>query len=102
MTRVWQAAQPGAKCMPDGAVCLCGSGTFELQVVAQDLESFSRFALGSLMKLPNVKDLHTSFSLGEVKSAGALPLSHLGARRPATESAPSPAKTTTLRPRAGQ
>jgi hypothetical protein len=24
--------------------------------------------------LPNVKDLHTSFSLGEVKAAGALPL----------------------------
>jgi len=24
-----------------------------------------------------VKDLHTSFSLGEVKAAGALPLSHL-------------------------
>ena len=28
-------------------------------------------------KLPNVKDLHTSFSLGEVKSGAALPLSHL-------------------------
>ncbi|MDO8889770.1 MAG: Lrp/AsnC family transcriptional regulator, partial [Hydrogenophaga sp.] len=28
----------------------------------------------------NVKDLHTSFSLGEVKSASALPLSHLLAK----------------------
>ena len=27
--------------------------------------------------LPNVKDLHTSFSLGEVKASAALPLSHL-------------------------
>jgi hypothetical protein len=27
-----------------------------------------------LLNLPNVKDLHTSFSLGEVKAAGALPL----------------------------
>jgi hypothetical protein len=27
-----------------------------------------------LLNLPNVKDLHTSFSLGEVKAGGALPL----------------------------
>jgi hypothetical protein len=27
----------------------------------------------------NVKDLHTSFSLGEVKAGGALPLKHLKA-----------------------
>jgi Lrp/AsnC family leucine-responsive transcriptional regulator len=27
-----------------------------------------------LINLPNVKDLHTSFSLGEVKATGALPL----------------------------
>jgi hypothetical protein len=29
------------------------------------------------MNLPNVKDLHTSFSLGEVKASSALPLGHL-------------------------
>lgn len=56
---------------------ISGTGTFELQVVARDLDGFSRFARGSLMTLPNVKDIHTSFSLGEVKSAGALPLDHL-------------------------
>ncbi len=53
---------------------------FELQVVAQDLDAFSRFALNSLMHLPNVKDLHTSFSLGEVKASRALPLGHLARR----------------------
>jgi hypothetical protein len=36
--------------------------------------------MDTLLKLPNVKDLHTSFSLGEVKSGGALPLQHLDAR----------------------
>ena len=51
--------------------------TFELQVVAQDLDSFSSFALQRLINLPNVKDLHTSFSLGEVKASGVLPLGHL-------------------------
>lgn len=67
--------------LPEVISChyISGNGTFELQVVAQDLDSFSRFALHSLINLPNVKDLHTSFSLGEVKAAGPLPLSHLPA-----------------------
>lgn len=56
---------------------ISGSGTFELEVVATDLDAFSRFALDVLLNLPHVKDLHTSFSLGEVKSGGALPLGHL-------------------------
>ena len=59
---------------------ISGSGTFELQVVCPDLGEFSRFAREVLINLPNVKDLHTSFSLGEVKSAGALPLGHLTRR----------------------
>lgn len=66
--------------LPEVISChyISGNGTFELQVVAEDLDSFSRFALQSLINLPNVKDLHTSFSLGEVKAAGPLPLGHLG------------------------
>ena len=67
--------------MPEVVAChyISGTGTFELQVVALDLDGFSRFARHNLMSLPNVKDLHTSFSLGEVKSSHALPLSHLDA-----------------------
>ena len=56
---------------------ISGTGTFELQVVSKDLNTFSQFARDVLINLPNVKDLHTSFSLGEVKAAAALPLSHL-------------------------
>ncbi len=68
--------------LPEVIAChyISGTGTFELQVVAQDLDSFSRFALNSLINLPNVKDLHTSFSLGEVKASSALPLGHLVAQ----------------------
>ena len=68
--------------IPEVVAChyISGTGMFELQVVAQDLDAFSRFALNSLMNLPNVKDLHTSFSLGEVKSGSALPLGHLRIR----------------------
>jgi DNA-binding Lrp family transcriptional regulator len=66
--------------LPEVISChyISGAGTFELQVVTQDLDSFSRFSRHSLMNLPNVKDLHTSFSLGEVKAGSALPLGHLG------------------------
>ena len=71
--------------LPEVTSChyISGTGTFELQVVSQDLDSFSRFALQHLMSLPNVKDLHTSFSLGEVKASRALPLEHLAPGRPA-------------------
>lgn len=69
--------------MPEVVSChyISGTGMFELQVVAEDLDGFSRFALNSLMHLPNVKDLHTSFSLGEVKASHALPLGHLAGRK---------------------
>ena len=56
---------------------ISGAGTFELQVVSRDLDTFSQFARKVLINLPNVKDLHTSFSLGEVKDSSALPLAHL-------------------------
>ena len=62
--------------IPEVVSChyISGTGTFELQVVARDLNAFSTFAREVLINLPNVKDLHTSFSLGEVKADGALPL----------------------------
>ena len=70
--------------LPEVIAChyISGAGTFELQVIATDLDAFSRFALDTLLTLPHVKDVHTSFSLGEVKAAAALPLGHLGQRRP--------------------
>ena len=72
--------------MPEIVSChyISGAGTFELQVVSRDLDTFSQFARKVLINLPNVKDLHTSFSLGEVKASSSLPLSHLGARAAVT------------------
>ena len=65
--------------LPEVVSChyISGAGTFELQVVSRDLDSFAQFAREVLINLPNVKDLHTSFSLGEVKESSALPLEHL-------------------------
>ena len=45
--------------------------------MATDLDAYARFSVETLLNLPNVKDIDTSFSLGEVKSGAALPLAHL-------------------------
>jgi Lrp/AsnC family transcriptional regulator, leucine-responsive regulatory protein len=76
--------------IPEVIAChyISGAGTFELQVMATDLDAFSRLALDVLLNLPHVKDVHTSFSLGEVKASAALPLGHLrGNLRGAAEAA---------------
>ena len=67
------------KKIPEVVAChyISGAGTFEMQVVARDLDVFSQFARKVLINLPNVKDLHTSFSLGQVKDSSALPLGQL-------------------------
>jgi Lrp/AsnC family leucine-responsive transcriptional regulator len=72
--------EEAVKHIPEVVSChyISGTGTFELQVVSRDLNTFSQFAREVLINLPNVKDLHTSFSLGEVKTNSALPLGHLG------------------------
>ena len=74
-----RALEDAIRKVPEVISChyISGSGTFELQVMATDLDAFSKFSLEVLLNLPNVKDLHTSFSLGEVKAGAALPLSHL-------------------------
>lgn len=71
------------RALPEVVAChyVSGSGTFELQVMATDLDAYAHFSVDTLLNLPNVKDIHTRFSLGEVKAGGALPLAHLRARR---------------------
>jgi Lrp/AsnC family transcriptional regulator, leucine-responsive regulatory protein len=65
--------------LPEVMSChhISGEGSFEITVMATDLEAYSRFAMHTLINLPHVKDLHTSFSLGEVKASHELPLGHL-------------------------
>ncbi|MBU6259755.1 MAG: Lrp/AsnC family transcriptional regulator [Burkholderiales bacterium] len=85
-----RALEQGIRELPEVIAChyISGTGTFELQVVATDLDAFSRWTLNTLFKLPNVKDLQTSFSLGEVKAGAALPLGHLDPGRGSAASAP--------------
>lgn len=74
-----QALEDAIRAMPEVVAghYISGSGTFELHVVATDLDAYSRWAMETLFRLPNVKDMHTSFSLGEVKAGAAWPLGHL-------------------------
>ncbi|HEY1089831.1 MAG TPA: Lrp/AsnC family transcriptional regulator [Burkholderiaceae bacterium] len=74
-----KALEAAIRRLPEVIAChyISGAGTFELQVLATDLDAFSRFSIDTLLNLPNVKDIHTSFSLGEVKAGAATPLAHL-------------------------
>ena len=74
-----RALEQAIRARPEVVAChyISGTGTFELQVVATDLDAFSRLSMEVLFKLPNVKDMHTRFSLGEVKAGAGLPLGHL-------------------------
>jgi DNA-binding Lrp family transcriptional regulator len=74
-----RALEEAIRALPEVIAChyVSGAGTFELQVMCTDLDAYSRWTMDTLFKLPNVKDIHTSFSLGEVKAGGALPLGHL-------------------------
>ena len=74
-----RALEDMIRALPEVISChyISGAGTFELQVMCTDLDAYSRWSMEPLFTLPNVKDLHTSFSLGEVKASWALPLSHL-------------------------
>jgi DNA-binding Lrp family transcriptional regulator len=78
-----RALEAAIRDLPEVVAChyISGAGTFELQVICTDLDAYSRWSMETLFKLPNVKDLHTSFSLGEVKAGAALPLGHLVAAR---------------------
>lgn len=78
-----KALEDSIRSLPEVISChyISGAGTFELQVLVTDLDAYARWTMDTLFRLPNVKDLHTSFSLGEVKAGAALPLGHLGGSR---------------------
>jgi Lrp/AsnC family transcriptional regulator, leucine-responsive regulatory protein len=75
-----RALEEQVRALPEVIAChyVSGAGTFELQVMATDLDAYARFSVDTLLNLPNVKDIHTSFSLGEIKAGAVLPLTHLG------------------------
>ncbi len=57
-----------------GVWMMAGDMDFLLRVVVPDLEAYGRFTRDRLLRLPGVKDLHTSFVIEAVRDRGDLPL----------------------------
>lgn len=62
--------------LPQVLACHNLSGRYDylIEAIAPDLESFSQLVRVNIRSLPGVKEIATSFSLKEVKQAGALPV----------------------------
>lgn len=56
---------------------MTGDSDYLLRVVAPDLESFQRFLLEHLTRIPGVASIKSSFALKQVSYRTALPLGHL-------------------------
>jgi Lrp/AsnC family leucine-responsive transcriptional regulator len=65
--------------LPEVVSCHLVSGEmdFLMQVVVPDLAGYERFLLDTLLKLPGVADIRSSFAIQTVKADGPLPLRHL-------------------------
>jgi Lrp/AsnC family leucine-responsive transcriptional regulator len=65
--------------MAEVIACYITSGEhdFLLRVVVPDLSAYRRFVLDKLLKLPQVKDIYSSFVIDTIKEDAPLPLQHL-------------------------
>jgi len=73
------AMEAAVNAMPQvvSAHIVSGDADFLLEIVVPDLRSYERLLLGSLLKLPGVKDVRTNFAIRTVKAPSPLPLGHL-------------------------
>jgi len=64
------------------ASCYATTGEYDflLHVIATDLEGLSNFVLKRLLKVPCVRDVHSSIVLETVKRSVRVPLDHLSGR----------------------
>ncbi|NQU62088.1 MAG: Lrp/AsnC family transcriptional regulator [Rhodospirillales bacterium] len=65
--------------LPEVIAChnVSGETDFLLEVVAQDLRTYSELVLTKLLALPGIKDIRSNFSMKTVKSPAPLPLDHI-------------------------
>lgn len=60
---------------------MTGDSDYLLRVVAPDLESYQRFLLDNLTRIPGVASIKSSFALKQVGYRTALPLNHIATAR---------------------
>ncbi len=77
------ALEAAVRRMPEVVSChlVSGEADFLLEVVVPDLKRYEQLLMGTLLKLPMVKDIRSSFAMRTVKAGAPLPLSHLPAER---------------------
>jgi Lrp/AsnC family transcriptional regulator, leucine-responsive regulatory protein len=73
------ALQQAIKAMPEvvSAHLVSGEADFLLEVVVPDLKHYEAFLIGTLLKLPMIKDIRSNFAIRTVKTDATLPLGHL-------------------------
>jgi Lrp/AsnC family leucine-responsive transcriptional regulator len=78
------ALQEAMRKMPEVVSChlVSGEADFLLEVVVPDLAHYETFLVGTLLKMPMIKDIRSNFAIRTVKSGAPLPLGHLSADVP--------------------
>lgn len=73
------AIQEAFKAMPEVVSChlVSGEADFLLEVVVTDLRGYEELLLGTLLKMPMIRDIHSSFVIRTVKDKAPLPLVQL-------------------------
>lgn len=76
-----QAFREAVRAIPEAVSChlVSGDADFLVQVTVSDLPAYERLLLGTLLKLPGVKDVRSDFVIQTVKPPSPLPLGHLPA-----------------------
>ena len=61
-----------------GCYATTGQSDFLLQVLALDLDALSNLVLKKLLKIPGVRDVHSSIVLDTLKRSARVPVGHVG------------------------
>jgi Lrp/AsnC family transcriptional regulator, leucine-responsive regulatory protein len=73
------ALQESVRRMPEVVAChlVSGEADFLLEVVVPDLAHYEKLLIGTLLKMPMIKDIRSHFAIRTVKAGAPLPLAHL-------------------------
>lgn len=73
------ALQDAIRRMPEVVAChlVSGEADFLLEVVVPDLAHYETVLVGTLLKMPMIKDIRSHFAIRQVKTNAPLPLGHL-------------------------
>jgi Lrp/AsnC family leucine-responsive transcriptional regulator len=76
------ALQEAMRRLPEVVAChlVSGEADFLLEVVVPDLAQYETFLVGTLLKMPMIKDIRSNFAIRTVKANAPLPLGHLAPR----------------------